>query len=224
MLKKIDIRKNAATAAVVAVLAGVFGVHTAVANHGASAEPEYLAQSVTIEGREEAAAARSAVRIKTAAQVLNEQVSLAQVQAAELDHYRVANIGVANGTLDKGDLCKLSWTNKSIVRCDAANSFERLNEAFRAEFGYDIDINDSYRSLEKQVQVRKQLGNIAAVPGYSNHGLGVALDLGSGISDGSSEQYQWMAEHAGDFGWENPEHLVKQKGEYWHWEFVGFDA
>jgi len=223
VLKSLNVRKSAGTAAAVALLAGVFGIHAAVANHN-STEPEVVAQAITVEGREEPAAARSAVRIKTATQVLTEQVNLAQAEAADLDHYRVANIGVDNGTLDKGDLCKLSWTNKSVIRCDAANSFERLNEAFRAEFGYNIDINDSYRSYEKQVEVRKELGKVAAVPGYSNHGLAVALDLGSGIPDGSSEQYAWMAEHAGDFGWENPEHLVEQKGEYWHWEFVGFDA
>jgi len=221
-VKSFDFRKNAGAVAAVGVLAGVFGVHAA-AGHWIPDQPHLAAQSVTIEGRDDTAAARSAVRIKTAAQVLSEKVSAAQLEAADLDHYRVANIGVANGTLNKGDLCKLSWTNKSIIRCDAANSFEHLNEAFHAQFGYDIEINDSYRSLEKQVQVRKELGKIAAVPGYSNHGMGVALDLGSGIPDADSPQHQWMVEHAGDFGWVNPDWAKTTKIEPWHWEFAGFD-
>lgn len=229
MLKKLDLQKSVGTVVAVAALAGVFGVHAAVGNY--SSDADAVAYSVTVEGRDDAASRSDmrAVRVTNAQQMLADSVQAAHQEAADFDHYRVENIGIANGTLKKDTLCKLSWTNRSYARCDAVNSFERLNEAFKAQFGYDIYINDSYRSYEKQVRVRKQVGKLAAVPGYSNHGLGVALDLGSGISDADSEQHQWMVEHAGDFGWVNPDWArpgtdAFKKNEPWHWEFVGLKA
>jgi len=239
MRKSINIRKAALTTILTAAMAATLGacgnttepvasedVVVVVTDKVEVADADDAAEEALADRGE--AASRSlgerAPIVKTAAQVLSAESLAAQVEAADLDHYRIANLDVENGRLETDDLCKLSWTNKSIIRCDAANAAEHLNEAFKAEFGTDLEINDSYRSYEKQVSVRKELGKIAAVPGYSNHGLGVALDFGSNIPDGSSEEYQWMAEHAGDFGWHNPEHLVEQKGEYWHWEFTGFDA
>lgn len=169
----------------------------------------------------------------------NEVTSLAvgatREAAIELDEFRDDYEPVGNGKLPNDALCKLPWTNKSVIRCDAERSFELLDAAFKAEFGTDIDITDSYRSYEKQVEVKKQVGKNAAVPGYSNHGNGIALDLGSGIADASSPQSEWMREHAAEFGWYNPtwaggesrdgvESHSKPKSEPWHWEFHGIDG
>jgi len=151
--------------------------------------------------------------------VLNQEVGVFNTLKDAFDHYREEVADVGNGQLPKEGLCKLPWTNKSVLRCDAEFSFELLDQAFKAEFGHDIDITDSYRDYETQVDVREQLGKIAAVPGYSNHGNGIALDLGSNIPDTSSKEYQWMVENAGKFHWYNPEWAQTTKIEPWHWEY-----
>ena len=226
MIKNFNFRKHASGAALAAVLVGSFGVTAAAINDTNDASVEASATTsyaVTIEGRDDAAS-RSADRVEATpalhpAEALEMRIVTAQAEAADLDHYRIANANVQNGRLDTADLCKLSWTQKSYVRCDAANAFEHLNAAFKAEFGHDIDITDSYRSYEFQVEVKAKYGKLAAVPGYSNHGYAIALDLGSNIPQSDSAEYQWMAEHAAEFGWVNP--TFTDKVEPWHWEFHG---
>jgi len=152
-------------------------------------------------------------------QVLSQEVGAFNTLKQSFDHYREELQDVANGQLPKEGLCKLPWTNKSVLRCDAEFSFELLDQAFKAEFGHDIDITDSYRDFETQVDVRNELGKIAAVPGYSNHGNGIALDLGSNIPDPNSKEHKWMVENAGKFHWINPDWAKTTKIEPWHWEY-----
>jgi peptidoglycan hydrolase-like protein with peptidoglycan-binding domain len=72
----------------------------------------------------------------------------------------------------------------------------------------------SYRTYDEQVYlygVYQRGGNLAAVPGTSNHGWGVAIDLPS------SWMWQWMGAHGAAFGWKKTEAF----SEPWHWNFVG---
>lgn len=127
-----------------------------------------------------------------------------------------------NGHLPASELTKLTWNGIS-VRKTAAPMLELLNNAFRARFGRDISVTDGYRTF-KQQQITKALkGGLAAVPGTSNHGLGLAVDLGGGINDYGSPEYQWMLINAGKWGWVNPTWAQRggSKPEPWHWEFVG---
>jgi len=158
----------------------------------------------------------------TAADVLAFQAAEALTAAPELAQLAGSTAGFSNGLLPESVLCYIEGTEGSRARCDAAAQFARLNEAFKAEFGYDISVTDSYRSYAEQVSVKAAKGNLAATPGTSNHGWGVALDLGSGISNYGSAQYQWMAENAGKFGWVNPDWAKPggEKLEPWHWEYT----
>jgi LAS superfamily LD-carboxypeptidase LdcB len=47
------------------------------------------------------------------------------------------------------------------------------------------------------------------------------VDLCGGIDNFGSPQYTWMAENAGDFGFENPSWARQggSKPEPWHWEY-----
>ncbi|AEI13644.1 peptidase M15B and M15C DD-carboxypeptidase VanY/endolysin [Cellulomonas gilvus ATCC 13127] len=95
----------------------------------------------------------------------------------------------------------------------AAQAFEQLLAAARRD-GVQIGITDSYRSYEAQVDVaaRKGLysqGGLAAVPGTSPHGWGLALDLGLG-----DRAQAWMRSHAGQFGFEED-----TPREPWHWVY-----
>ncbi len=97
----------------------------------------------------------------------------------------------------------------------AASAFTRLSAAAEAD-GVTIGVTDSYRSYDAQVDVanRKGLysqGGLAAKPGTSDHGLGLALDL-----DLDTKALSWMRANAGRFGF-----VEDTPRESWHWKFDG---
>ncbi len=97
----------------------------------------------------------------------------------------------------------------------AAQSLSSLRgEAARA--GVTIGVNDSYRSYEEQVAMAKSKGiygqgGLAAVPGRSNHGWGISVDL-----ELDNNAQTWMKANAGRFGYVND-----VAGEPWHWTYSG---
>ncbi|WP_349827678.1 D-alanyl-D-alanine carboxypeptidase family protein [Brevibacterium litoralis] len=131
--------------------------------------------------------------------------------------------GHENGRIPQDALCRLASAPGHYLRCDAARAFESLDAAFRERFGYSISVTDAYRDYATQVILKQRKGRFAATPGTSNHGWGLALDLGSGINRFGTAQHEWMRTHAGSFGWVHPS-WAGQGGslpEAWHWEFVG---
>lgn len=106
------------------------------------------------------------------------------------------------------------------LRADAAANFARMNAAFRQAFGRNISITDSYRPIGSQVRLKKQKPGLAATPGTSNHGWGLALDLGGGINRHGTAQNNWMKRYARQFGF-HPLSGNKGRLEPWHWEFRG---
>jgi hypothetical protein len=72
----------------------------------------------------------------------------------------------------------------------------------------------SYRTVAMQTRQReiwcaKGKCENAAVPGHSNHGLGLCVDV-------REEWMQdWIDEHGGEFGWR------KTEAEEWHYNYVG---
>ena len=116
---------------------------------------------------------------------------------------------------------------------EAIESFEKLATDFKKKFGYPIQINSSYRSFDRQMQMKAKKGGGAATPGKSNHGWGVAFDVnGTKVDtnkDGevndserfNSKVYKWLDNGTkGRYGWINPPNL-RQNGsvpEAWHWE------
>ncbi len=100
------------------------------------------------------------------------------------------------------------------LHAPAAASWNNLI-AEAAAAGFDLRITDSYRSYEEQVDLaeRKGLykdGGLAAVPGTSNHGWGLAVD--ADVRDYSL--YEWLQVNAPRFGW-----VEAVPREPWHWEF-----
>ena len=84
-------------------------------------------------------------------------------------------------------------------------------------------LTDSYRSYQVQAALYGQKPGLAAVPGTSNHGWGVAVDLCGGIESGTSRQYRWVARNGARYGWINQPWArpAGSRPEPWHWEFVG---
>jgi hypothetical protein len=135
-------------------------------------------------------------------------------------------LSAANGRIDRDDLCEL-WSGE-YLRADAAVALARLNAEFASRFGRDICITDGYRSYSEQVTVRWQKPGLAARPGTSQHGWGLAVDLCKGEASSGADEHEWLEENAPDFGWDNPA-WARSGGsgpfEPWHWEYVaGQDA
>lgn len=95
----------------------------------------------------------------------------------------------------------------------AAEGFVRMVNAARRD-GVTFGVNDSYRSYSEQVDIANRLGlysqgGLAAAPGTSNHGWGLALDL-----DLDDKAQAWMGENAWKYGY-----YEDVPGESWHWTY-----
>jgi len=140
-----------------------------------------------------------------------------------------ARYGGESGRLADSDLVTLpGWEGQRLYR-DAAESFLMLNHAFGQHFGRRLEFSSvagAYRTFDKQVQMKldESAPGMAAKPGTSNHGWGLAVDFSRELHMNSfdSAEYAWMMENAPDYGWENPPNLRDGKGaeEPWHWTFV----
>ena len=134
--------------------------------------------------------------------------------------------GYENGKIPASALCAISWQTVDHLRCDAAVRFEALNTAYKAKWGANICVNDAYRSYAKQVALYDELGpGVAAVPGTSNHGWGVAVDLGCGVGIFGNARHVWFAVNAPKYGFTQPEWALigSSRAEAWHWQFFGAD-
>ncbi|MDT0278406.1 NlpC/P60 family protein [Blastococcus goldschmidtiae] len=128
--------------------------------------------------------------------------------------------GWENGEIPTEALCLLG-VYRHALRCDAAAGYAAMDEAYEAEFGTGLCITDSYRSLASQVDAFSRKPALAAVPGTSNHGWALAVDLCGGIHRGGSPEWRWMTANAGRFGFVQPDWAGPggEKPEPWHWEY-----
>lgn len=127
-----------------------------------------------------------------------------------------------NGQLPSTELCQLPSAGH-LLHADAAKAWWRLNRAFKRRFDTGLCATDSYRSYEAQAAVYGQKPGLAAVPGTSNHGWGVAMDLCGGVESYTSPQHAWLAMNSAKYGWVNPSWAQARgsRPEPWHWEYVG---
>jgi hypothetical protein len=139
---------------------------------------------------------------------------------------KVANY--ENGLIPASALCSL-WTNRNHrLRADAAATFDAMSKAYQAHSGQKLCLTDSYRSLAAQVDVKRRKGRLAATPGTSNHGWGLAVDL---CRPGTQENPQpwntgtdydtWLHQNSQKYGWVHPSwaHAGGSKPESWHWGY-----
>ncbi|WP_298988971.1 M15 family metallopeptidase [uncultured Pseudokineococcus sp.] len=119
-----------------------------------------------------------------------------------------------NGKVPEGQLVEIGGAGSGErLWGPAAAAYDRMAAAARAD-GVTWRVNDSYRSYEDQVSMaaRKGLrseGGLAAAPGTSSHGWGMAVDL-----DLDGRAQAWMRENAGRYGF-----AETVSGEPWHWGF-----
>ncbi|GLW91584.1 D-alanyl-D-alanine carboxypeptidase family protein [Actinokineospora globicatena] len=129
--------------------------------------------------------------------------------------------GYPNGLIPLTALCPIGVASHAL-RCDAAQGYQAMSAAFATAFGRPLCVTDSYRAYTAQVRLYAVKPALAAVPGTSNHGWGLAVDLCGGVQTAGSPEYAWMITNAPAFGWSNP--LWARPGggreEPWHWEYV----
>jgi cell wall-associated NlpC family hydrolase len=128
--------------------------------------------------------------------------------------------GYRNGQIPASALCELGVGHHAL-RCDAAASYITMSAAFESAFGSPLCITDSYRSYASQLSAFHRKPALAAVPGTSNHGWALAVDLCGGINVAGSAQWTWMTANAARFGFVQPDWARPgaEKPEPWHWEY-----
>jgi LAS superfamily LD-carboxypeptidase LdcB len=114
-----------------------------------------------------------------------------------------------------------------------ACAFDKVASAAK-QAGVTIKIASGFRTIARQEYFYNcyltkacNNGNLAAVPGRSNHGRGIALDLNTNCGGqtgpkpncGGSPVYQWLYNNAHNYGFTRT-----VQSEPWHWEYVGAGA
>jgi hypothetical protein len=136
----------------------------------------------------------------------------------------------SNGRLSPEALTAISWDvdprgTPYYLTNAAAAALERLNGAFRAAFGHHLDLDLTYRDYDTQVAMREALGSVAAKPGTSSHGTGLALDVPELPCEygWDTPQRNWLVSNGPAYGWVSPSWAGRggSNPEYWHFEFRG---
>ena len=124
----------------------------------------------------------------------------------------VDKIPYQNGRIPSSALTSIGGGHKLYGK--AAQNFIAMREAAKRD-GVSLSVTDSYRTYDQQVALAKKKGlysngGLAAKPGTSKHGLGLAVDLNA-----SAKATAWLKKHATEYGF----HTIPR--EPWHWEYRG---
>jgi LAS superfamily LD-carboxypeptidase LdcB len=192
------------------------------------------ADQVRLDADLEALQAQAAAAL---AQLQATQAKLAQLRAAEAARRAAAlhqqqamgtcsataDGSYANGFLPPEMLCPLSTAPGQQLAAQAAAAFDRMSTAYRVNTGKFLCVTDSYRPYEDQVRLFAEKPSLAATPGRSNHGWGLAVDFCGGIERAGTAASLWMQGNAPSFGWIHPAwaETTGSKPEAWHWEYAG---
>jgi hypothetical protein len=113
------------------------------------------------------------------------------------------------------------------LRKDAAAAWEAFRNTSLSERRVDVyplGGASAYRTLSQQVELKnfwaaRGQPQKAATPGTSNHGWGVAVDAGAGVSATDERMWKALRELGPRFGWSHDEGA--RVGEPWHFRYVG---
>ena len=129
----------------------------------------------------------------------------------------------ANGQLKDSELAPIIGGGR--LRTDAALAWNGFARYMKTTHGFDVGVNDSYRELGRPGDLSRNHwsqwmawekyqagGNLAAQPGTSNHGLGLALDLAPATID---------AVHKYGAGFGLDKKTSDAQSENWHFRWNG---
>lgn len=132
---------------------------------------------------------------------------------------------MANGRLASANLVAISWDpGQNLIAGPALGDLTKMNQAFKKKFGRNLEIDLTYRTRGTQEYLYRELGSmIAAKPGTSNHGWGLAIDFPETRDYGFGGKYHlWLKAYSKRYGWVH--HKVYEEGspyaEAWHFEYM----
>ncbi len=145
----------------------------------------------------------------------------------------------SNGAIPVGDMKKVSHQCVSemslpYMQPNAADALEAFNNAFKQKYQQDMYFQSCYRDIAGQKYAKAKYGKSAADVGTSNHGWGLAADLGPNsnklrgcdftvvpgrptLSTEEQQMCNWMIDNASSFGFKT----WTVKTEMWHFKYVG---
>lgn len=128
-----------------------------------------------------------------------------------------------NGQMPDDYLKDLLTASGHRLRHDASIMFDLMSVDFMEEFGRPILLTDSYRDYATQVSLKARKPGLAATPGTSNHGWGLAVDLAGTESQWGTAERQWLLDNGWKYGWFSPTWAQPGLGrpEPWHFEYMG---
>jgi hypothetical protein len=128
-----------------------------------------------------------------------------------------------NGELPLETLCPVRPGSTLLLDCGAAVDLRLLDTAYTAEFGTPLCLTDAYRSRDAQELVYLTKPDLAAVPGTSQHGWGMAVDLCGGVEEFGTDEHAFVAATGPNFGWFHPDWAGPggNRPEPWHFEHEG---
>jgi soluble lytic murein transglycosylase-like protein len=94
----------------------------------------------------------------------------------------------------------------AVVNADVAQALMNMANDAQKD-GINLEVNNSFRSKDNQQSLCPCDGITKAIPGYSNHGLGHALDF-------SANSIAWLQQHAADYGF-----FANVPNELWHYSW-----
>ncbi|MBS5113294.1 MAG: M15 family metallopeptidase [Coprobacillus cateniformis] len=130
------------------------------------------------------------------------------------------------------------------LRKDAAQSLEKMSQAALKE-NLHLALNSGYRSFQQQKAIyddyfqkydAKTAAGLVALPGSSEHQLGLSVDLTSqSVIDGKwrffgdTPEYKWVIENAHHYGFilrypQNKSNITGTTNEPWHFRYVGLEV
>jgi D-alanyl-D-alanine carboxypeptidase len=109
-----------------------------------------------------------------------------------------------------------------------AQKFQKMIEVAGKEGVNRFLISSGYRDFERQDKLYEEMGSAYALPaGYSEHNLGLSLDVGSTQTKMSkSDEGKWLEKNAWEYGFilRYPKDKIEITGiqyEPWHFGYVG---
>jgi hypothetical protein len=126
-----------------------------------------------------------------------------------------------NGALPNSTLAPIPGSGpfgRPKLRRDAARAYNALHIYSMQRWGISMALNEgdvgrAYRSVSRQQLAKRIYGSNAAVPGTSNHGLGINVDL-------ENRQQRWVIDQIGhQFGFSK-----KWSDAQWEWWHITFRA
>ncbi len=96
----------------------------------------------------------------------------------------------------------------------AAQAFNQMAADALAQ-GVSFTIDSAFRTMDEQTDLKTRLGAVepVAVPGWSNHQSGTAVDIDS--ANGTNAAFQWLTANASTYGFSRT-----VPAEPWHWDFA----